>query len=103
MKFTEKLKKPMNNKPYKPNPNIKLICSTNKSLVPVIHSGLAGCFEIAFYLTKKVKKGDVFVPGDIKMTDGYMPSKEGERIYCSNCCQQLDGIMSSHSGEYEVI
>ena len=96
----QKVQKSKDKPIYKPKKNIKLL-STTACLFPVIHSGLGGCFEIAFYLTKNLKKGKAMIPGNIIMCDGYMPYKDGERVCCSSCGKLLDRI-SDKNGEYEV-
>jgi len=85
---------------YRPSKLTKLV-STTACLYPVIHSGLGGCFEIAFYVSKKLKKGNISIPGNIIMCDGYIPHKDGERICCSFCGKLIDTI-SDKNGEYEV-
>jgi len=87
---------------YKPDLNIKLLYSTEK-LIPVIHSGLKGCFELAFYLTKKLDKNKTIYSGYIKMADGYIPYKDGEMVCCSFCGKLIQKIkISNKNGEYEV-
>jgi len=88
---------------YKPSKFTKLV-STTACLYPVIHSGLGGCFEIAFYVSKKLKKGDIMIPGNIIMCDGYIPHKDGERVHCSYCGELVNKInkINDKNGEYEV-
>jgi len=55
---------------------------------PIVHKGAKGCMNVALYLIREVKKGDVVKAEDILLLNGKTPNT-GDIVICGSCGKNI--------------
>jgi len=65
-----------------------------KKKKPVVHKGVMGCMNVAFYFVKDIVKGRPIKATDIELLNGSTP-KSGDPIICGACGRNIANLSAA--------